>query len=288
MSRWHVLGLGNLGTLCAARLLEAGQTVVAIPHQPAAHLSRTLHRPDKPPLTLTLPCADNKPVDRLLVTLKAPDTPAALMPLLPRLGPGSCLISLQNGMGTLEGIPLPEDVQVLHATTTDGAWRDADQVHVVAENGTLMGDGSATPPAWFAGLQPYWPGLEWSRDIRQALWRKLAVNAVINPLTAIYQCRNGALLDGAERQRMMAALAAEVDLLGERLMPGWPGDTLARSVAVAQQTAGNTSSMLADVLAGRSTEVDYINGFLLRRAHELQVSLPNHLAVIRQLKAIGH
>lgn len=288
MSRWHVLGLGNLGTLCAARLLEAGQTVVAVPRQPASHMSRTLHRPARPPLTLTLPCCADEPIDRLLVTVKAPATATALMPVLPRLGPGTTLICLQNGMGTLEGIPLPEGVQIIHATTTDGAWRDADQVHVVAENTTLMGDGSGTAPSWFDALQPYWPGLEWRRDIQQALWRKLAVNAVINPLTALYRCRNGALLDNAERQQMMAALAAEVDLLGKRLMAHWPEDTLSRSVEVARQTAGNTSSMLADVLAGRPTEIDYINGFLLRRAREVQLSLPGHLAVMHQLKAMSH
>lgn len=286
MSRWHLLGLGAIGTLAASRLLAAGHNVSVMPHQPASVVSRTLLRPHQPPLTLSLPCAGDEPVARLLLTVKAADTATALMPWLSHLTPGCELVCLQNGMGTLEGIELPTDINVIYASTTDGAWRDGDRIQVVAENDTLMGNDQPRAPDWFASLVASWPGLHWQADMTRARWRKLAVNAVINPLTARYRCRNGELLDGGERQQHMALLAGEVDALCARLLPGWDCDTLARSQQVAAQTAANTSSMLADVLAGRGTEIDYINGFLLRRAVEAGLDLPTHRHILAEVKAL--
>lgn len=281
---WHLLGVGSLGTVTAARLLEAGISVHAVSRQPARHLTRTLHRAMQPPLTLTLQCWAGEPIDTLVISVKAPDTAAALLPCLPHLQRDATLVVLQNGMGTLDDIPLPGTVRCVYAVSTDGAWRDADQVTLAAENTTLMGDGSEHPPAWFSTLQPFWTGLQWCADIAHARWQKLAVNAVINPLTAVYRCPNGALLDGGEREARMAELAREVDLVCQQQFSDWPCDTLARCRAVAGQTATNTSSMLADVLAGRPTEIHYINGFLLRTAQAHGLTLPAHAAIVRQLQ----
>lgn len=283
MSTWHLLGVGSMGTLAAARLLDAGIALHAIPHTPATHLSRTLHRHGQPPLTITLPCWSGEPISTLLVTVKAIDTARALLPLLPHLQHDATLVMMQNGMGALDGIPLPATVRCIHAITTDGAWRDADQVTVAAENSTLMGDGCATAPDWFAALQPHWHDLRWIKDIERARWHKLAINAVINPLTALLRCRNGELLDNGERETMMATLAREMDLLAGTQFPDWDNDTLARCRAVAQQTAGNTSSMLADVLAGRRTEIDFINGYVVRVARTRNLSLHAHENILQQL-----
>ncbi len=284
MANWHVLGLGSLGSLCALRLLNAGQTVAVLPAAPAHTVSRTVHRAGQPAVTITLPCIGNEPVVHLVLAVKAPHTCSALLPWLQRLDAGATLICLQNGFGSLDNLALPAQLRVLHAVSTDGVWRDADQIHVAAENDTLIGDAGAAPD-WLASVQRGWPQLHWCEDIELARWRKLAVNAVINPLTALYRCRNGALLDGAERQLAMQQLASEVDLLARQLFPDWPCDTASRSAEIARQTAANTSSMLADVLAGRRTEIDYINGYLLRHAQRLGIALPAHADIYQR---IGH
>lgn len=283
MSVWHLLGVGSMGTLAATRLLDAGIALHAIPHTPASHVSRTLHRRGQPPLTLTLPCWNGEPINTLLVTVKATDTARALLPLLPHLQRDATLVVLQNGMGTLDGIPLPETVRCIHAITTDGAWRDADQVTLAAENSTLMGDGRATAPDWFAALQPHWHGLRWIKDIERARWHKLAINAVINPLTALFRCRNGELLDHGEREALMATLATEMDQLGRTQFVDWDNDTLARCRDVARQTASNTSSMLADVLAGRRTEIDFITGYVVRIARARNLLLVAHEKILQQV-----
>ncbi|MDF1781533.1 MAG: 2-dehydropantoate 2-reductase [Alcanivoracaceae bacterium] len=289
---WHLLGLGSLGTLCAARLMQAGEQLTALPRRPATSVSRTLiypqSHPQKAALTLTLSCQNDRPIECLLITVKAGDTVSALTPVLHRLAHDATIICLQNGMGTLDNISLPANAQVIYATTTDGAWRDADQIHVVAENETLMGNGSEQAPHWFTDIAPYWPGLTWTTEIDLARWQKLAINAVINPLTALQRCKNGELLDNGQRQQEMATLAAEVDKLCAQILPHWTANTRLRSETIAAQTAGNTSSMLADVLNGRATEIDYINGYLLRRAEQHNIAMPAHAALIRKIQALVH
>ena len=271
---WHLLGVGSLGTLAANRVLAAGFSLRVISRH--TNVQRTLYWPDGRHWQATLTLAADEPIQRLIIAVKAGDTVAALTPLLPRLDPHCHILRLQNGMGSLDSIDLPSQARRFHLLTTDGAWRKGNQVQVVAENRTLIGDGLSQPPSWLAPLAAHWPGLQWCEDIDRAQRQKLALNAVINPLTALYGCRNGALLDGGPREAAMQELAAEVDILFARLDTDWPMDTLARSRQIAVDTAANTSSMLADIQTGRVTEIDYINGYLLRLAAGQGMALPAH------------
>ncbi len=271
-----------MGSLAAARLLAAGFMLRLISRNRQS-AQRQLHWPDGRTSSILLPADDNDSIRHLVVAVKAGDTMAAIQPLLSRLHPQADILRLQNGMGSLDGLALPGAARCLHLVSTDGAWRNAEQIQVVAQNRTLIGDGSQRPPLWLTDLQRHWPGLIWTADIERAQWQKLAVNAVINPLTALYRCRNGELLDGGEREQRMQVLAQEADALLVRLYPDWPADTLTRSCEVARQTAANTSSMLADVLAGRPTEIQFINGYLLRRAGPLGMALPAHQALLTEL-----
>ena len=277
---WHVLGAGSMGSLASWRLQQAGlRTCMA----GGTAASRTLIWPDHRSQTLALAADDQGPIHALLLAVKAGDTQVALQPLLPRLADNALLLRLQNGMGTLDGLPLPANLRIIDAVTTDGAWRQDDCIHVVAENITWAGDGQSLPPPDLARLADHWPGWRWCADIEQRQWQKLVINALINPLTAIYRCRNGELLDQGPRQDAMAALARELDTLLPRWLPDWPGGSLALATDVAAQTAANTSSMLADVLAGKPTEVDYINGHVVRMATRLGLSAPANEAMVARI-----
>ena len=283
---WYLLGAGNIGTLAASYLTHAGQPVRRVGRGPAP-LQRNLLWPDGRHQALTLPGDDGGRIQRLVITTKAQDTADALRPLLPRLADGALLLRLQNGLGSLDTLPLPEGLQLVDGLTTSGAWRDGARVQVVAENDTLLGlaQGDPEPPADIAALLPHWPGARWCTDIRRQQWLKLSVNAVINPITALNDCPNGALCDDPARQQQARALADEADALFHRLDPDWPGDTYGRALAVARATATNMSSMRADVRAGQRTEIAYINGWLLRQADQLGMSLPAHRLMVAALPA---
>lgn len=280
---WHILGAGSMGTLAAWRLQQAGHRTFLAGGDAS---ERSLIFSDDQQLALTLDADPDEPIQALVVAVKAGDTVSAVTPLLPRLAPGAVLIRLQNGMGTLDDVALPDNTRVVHVVTTDGAWRDGKHIHVVAQNQSWAGDGQAQMPTALSGVDGAWQGWQWCTDITLRQWQKLAINAIINPLTALFDCRNGALLDQGPRQQAMAALAQELDHLIPHWLPQWPGNSLALAEQVAAQTANNISSMLADARAGRITEVDYINGYVARQAHAHQLDAPENQAICTRISTL--
>jgi 2-dehydropantoate 2-reductase len=120
-------------------------------------------------------------------------------------------------------------------------------------------------------------------EFETALWEKLAVNCVINPITALLEVRNsGALV--AELAELRAGIVAEVAALaeaeGHRLDPG-----LAAGLETGLQSGRNRSSMLQDVLLGRPTELEYLNGYVARRSGELGLAAPLNQALAALVRA---
>ncbi|CAO2657725.1 Nn.00g038510.m01.CDS01 [Neocucurbitaria sp. VM-36] len=118
-------------------------------------------------------------------------------------------------------------------------------------------------------------------DLLQLQLEKLAVNCVVNPLTVLLDARNGSILYNYALTRTLRLLLAEISLVIRSLpelqyIPNVaqrfdPGRLESRVINVAQLTKDNISSMLADVRAGRQTEIDCINGWIVQRGEELGI-----------------
>lgn len=118
-------------------------------------------------------------------------------------------------------------------------------------------------------------------DLLQMQLEKLAVNCIINPLTVLLDARNGAVLYNYALTRTIRLLLAEISLVMRSLpelqyIPNVssrfdPGRLETLVVSVAQKTKDNISSMLADARSGRQTEIEYINGWIVRRGEELGI-----------------
>lgn len=283
---WYLAGAGHIGTLAAACLQAAGHGITVLRRAACGPTETTLAYADgraSRPLSLPTiaPQACETPIQHLIVACKTPYTRDALAGL--NLAANATVIRLQNGIGSLDGL-LGSDMRQIEAVTTN-AVKGSRAVHeVVAENATWMGD-TGTKPAWFDGLAGHWPGLVWAPDIRYRQWRKLVANAAINPLTAIYDVPNGRLVEDPALGDAMAELVAEADCLLCRLDSVWPGDSLAAVRAMAEATAGNMSSMRADRRRGAATEIDAINGWLLREASRIGLPLPAHRRMVDRLAA---
>ncbi|GAA5110758.1 ketopantoate reductase family protein [Alloalcanivorax gelatiniphagus] len=282
---WYLAGAGNMGTLAACYLRAAGFPV-ALPRRdggPPAPLRKTLTFEDgRAPLALELPAAPAAPIRHLVVACKTPYSDAALADL--PLAPDVTVLRLQNGLGSLDG-RLPEGADLIEVVTTSAVKGRHPSHHLVAENQTWMGRARGGPaPAWFQTLARHWPGLEWAEPIRDRQWRKLVANAVINPLTGLYDVANGRLLEDPELSARARRLADEADTLLGALDPAWPGGSWDQVAAVAAATAGNTSSMRADMQRGAGTEIDAINGWLLREARRLGLELPAHREVVAAVR----
>ncbi|KAI9655748.1 MAG: hypothetical protein M1821_005183 [Bathelium mastoideum] len=140
------------------------------------------------------------------------------------------------------------------------------------------------------GLSPH--------DLHLAQLEKLAVNCVINPLTALLDARNGALLYNYALSRVLRLLLAEVSLVLRSLpeLRGTPNLSLRFGpdrletlvVSTANVTSSNVSSMLADVRGGRQTEIQYINGYIVRRGEEIGIRCAMNYLVMQMVLGKGH
>lgn len=287
---WHVLGAGSLGTLWATRLARAGLPVRLIlrdqarlqAYQAAGGL--TLVEQGQSSL-LAIPgetCTNTTPISRLLLACKAYDAEAAVTSVATRLAPGAELILLQNGLGSQDAVAakVPQ-ARCIAASSTEGAFRDGDWRVVFAGHGyTWLGDfRHPTPPIWLDELTASGIPHEWSTQILTRLWRKLALNCAINPLTVLHGCRNGGL---QQHHCEVATLCAELsELLQCCGQPAAAQDLQQEVERVIQATAANYSSMHQDVSNGRRTEISYLLGYACEAAARHRLQLP-HLQQLQQ------
>ncbi|MED5239100.1 MAG: 2-dehydropantoate 2-reductase [Pseudomonadota bacterium] len=286
LPHWYLLGAGNMGTLAAWYLTRAGHTVTVIKAERSATLEKNLQLPDGTSANLSLPVVTPEAlppsIDFLLVAVKTPYSAAALAPVTSHLHTGSQVLRLQNGLGALDGL-LPDNLTVLEAVSTSAVKGQHPHHQIVAENLTWLG-GQANPPDWLATLQAHWPNLQWADEIHTPQWQKLVANAVINPLTAIYDVPNGEIVDDPELRKRAERICAEADRVLQALDPTWPAQSIENVLAVARATAGNTSSMRADRQRGAETEIEVINGWIVKQANRLGLEVPENQAVMDVLK----
>jgi len=281
---WHVLGAGSLGTLWATRLARAGLPVRLIlrdrarldAYQLAGGLT-LVEQGQAQVYPVPGETVDSEgPIRRLLVACKAYDAEQAVAQLAHRLAPDAELILLQNGLGSQDAVAnqVPH-ARCVSASSTEGAFRDGDWRVVFAGHGyTWLGDAAhPVAPIWLDDLTAAGIPHEWSADILTRLWRKLALNCAINPLTVLHDCRNGGL---QHHHCEVATLCAElVELLERCGQPAAAEDLQQEVERVIQATAANYSSMYQDVRAQRRTEISYLLGYACKVAARHQLNLPH-------------
>ncbi|SDX67044.1 ketopantoate reductase family protein [Halobellus clavatus] len=229
--------------------------------------------------------------DLVLVTVKAYDTEAAAREL--RTGEFDAVCSLQNGMGNEETLAGYLDCPVLGGTTSYGAVR-TDSGEVVWNGAGEIAVGPWAPrgddeTAATVGAAMTAAGLEVDvvdgAGIRRRLWEKLAVNAAINPTTALARVENGALGDEPGTD-LVEPIAREVGATARAEGVTLSDEALVDAVGeVVTATAENESSMYADVQAARRTEIDVINGYVVERAREHGIDVPTNRTLWTLLRA---
>lgn len=287
---WLVVGRGAIGLLAASRLALANQQVHLWLRQPQ-HLNFRFSVGSRD-FPMQLAAASHGPFDKVLIPVKAFDTVSAVQQLLPHLSNNAHIVLCHNGMGTLEQVHallLPTH-SLWFASTTQGAYKPSPlQVRHTGFGETMLGACNAAARSSVTTianeLNTALGPLQQVPDITPYLWKKLAINCVINPLTALLQVRNGELLK-AEYQVQISQLLSEFVLVAKACGQQFSLDELQQLIEKVQQTtAQNFSSMQQDVANQRRTELNAITGFLLQQAAAHQIQLPAHQALYQQLTA---
>ena len=285
---WHILGVGSIGGLFAHRLHRGGATVRLLSRSTEVSSQTISLRTTHSTQSLTFDCSsvdEDGDISHLLITSKSWAAGSALGEIRHRIGNHTTIVAMMNGMQHIDDIHrLAPACTLFLATTTAGCHRAGEEWVAAGDGKTLIGQPDATSaPSWFGTWQKGIPSLEWCSDIHERLVEKVAINACINPLTAVHGVRNGALLSEPYQARA-DQIIAEVENILTELGYAQLASRLDQTVrTVMADTADNTSSMLSDVMAGRRTEVDSIVGWLLDRSKR---DHPELQALLSQLQSI--
>jgi 2-dehydropantoate 2-reductase len=288
-----VVGGGALGTLLATRFLEA-QADVRIVTRSAGSRHDELKKKHASLQTggdfgLLADC------DLVFVCVKSYHTKDVARSLGSAKLKHASICSLQNGWGHMElleaGLP---GLPILAAATSLGAYLDGHGLLHATDRGTtvvapwrpaeLDAAGRAAESLRSTGLLA-----EVRPDARSVLWRKLALNSAINPVTALAHCQNGALLHEVSLFEIARGAALEAARVGAKLgvldREFDPEESLR---AILKETAANSSSMKEDLERGRRTEIEEITGAIVRLAGSLGEPVPIQTALLTLIRAAEH
>ncbi len=241
---------------------------------------------------VTDPATVDDKVDLAIIFVKSHQTTEAARWAGQLLKPDGLALTLQNGLGNLETIAaVVGAARAVQGVTSHGATllgpgqvRHAGQGPTHLATRPAIGDQLNAVAALFteAGFE-----VHLSDNLDGLIWGKLIVNAGINPLTAILRVPNGRLAEVEPARALMVAAVDEAARVARAKGITLPYDNpQQQAVTVAVATAPNRSSMLADVLRGAPTEIDVINGAIVREGARLDIPTPVNQALVWLVKAL--
>ena len=133
-------------------------------------------------------------------------------------------------------------------------------------------------------LEPLGVRVQEKRDGKEAEWRKAVANAVINPLGAVLELKNGELLDTPSAAVLVDALAKELQALIDS--EGMALDVLAIVRETARATAGNRNSMWQDLMRGRRSEIREVTGRFIERADARGILFSTHKSLYYRIMSL--
>jgi 2-dehydropantoate 2-reductase len=295
-----IVGAGAMGCLFGGRLSLAGEEVwlldvrkdiVTAISERGLVISTAENKHIAHPRVTTDPMEIGQ-VDLIIICVKATATRTAAQSVLPLLGPSTLVLTLQNGYGNAE--ILAETLgtaRIIAGTTAQGATLLAPGRILHAGFGeTYIGEmqGCVSPhlQAVAALLSKADMETTTTNDLTSLLWGKLIVNVGINALTGITGLTNGELAQSEEMREIMAASVAEAVAVAHGAGIKLPYvDPFGKVLSVAYATANNRSSMLQDLDRGHATEIDAINGAIVREGARVGVDTPINRTLFLLIKA---
>lgn len=301
-----VIGAGSIGSLCAGHLGRIAEVSVLVRRaEHAADLNANgLTVSGKSEFTSPVAAgtdpADLPDPDLIIIATKAMQVEAAAQAIAGRF-PAAVVMTIQNGLGTEDVVAARGSWPIISSVTFMSGTKESDShVHYELDTATWMGpfhpSGASFETVQEVGELFVKSGLkaEVLPDLRPAQWSKLIFNAAVNPVSALtdlphvqlFARRDQAsdlgnlMFDLIEEGKAVAA-AAGIDLFED------PWEMNCRAVqqgSTHDDKYAHVPSMLADVRAGRLTEIDFITGSLVRKAARFGVDAPLSEAVYRLVK----
>ena len=222
----------------------------------------------------------------VLFCVKSQDTEAAGKALAPHLPPDAAIISLQNGVDNPERLAavlkrevIPAVVYVAVEMAGPGHVRHHGRAELAIGRAAASEDIAAAFRA--AGVP-----VEISENVTGVLWAKLIVNCAYNALSAITQLPYGRLVDDPSIPAVMRDIVDECLAVARAAGVRIEGDMHKTAERIAQTMPGQLSSTAQDLARGKPTEIDYLNGVVVRKGKALGVPTPVNRVLLALVKLL--
>lgn len=297
-----VLGAGALGSLLGARLSRTSAEVTLLSTN-ASHMGAIqqdglqIEELDGTVSRWVLPTASDPRslhghYDLILVLVKSYATSVAVSNIRDKTDASSVFLTMQNGVGNWERIAEAAGREkVLAGTTAQGATLlESGRIRHGGNGPTYVGEFRGTPTERVSRVVSLFrdAGLtaETGEGMERLVWEKLMINVGINAITALTGIRNGLIAEcDAARDLCLSAVQEALSVARCR---GFeiPDSILQRVLTVAKNTAVNRSSMGQDVDRRRRTEIDAINGAIVRFGEEAGIATPVNRSLTQLVKIL--
>jgi len=301
-----VVGPGAIGSLFAGMLTSGGHDVWLLGRR--REVVDTINRDGitiqqvwtgatlQIPVRATVDPGKAAQAELIVVCTKCPGVRQATRDALPAAGEGTVFLTVQNGLGSVD-------------TMASVAGRERVLAGVTSNGTTLLGPGSIRH-SWMGdtiigeldgqvtkrleqvaeALRQSEIKVAVSRSIDLPIWTKLVANCAMSPLAALLRVKNGQLVERPEARELLRAVVREVLSVAEARGVALPpfSEIVEKVETNCRNNATNKMSMLQDVERGAPTEIDYINGAVVKEGEAAGVPTPINRALTQLVKALTH
>ena len=225
---------------------------------------------------------DAAPAELVVMCVKSPGTLQATRDALPAAGEGTVFLTVQNGLGNVDTMAsVMGGERILAGVTSNGTTLlGPGSIRHTWMGDTTIGelDGRVTERLERVAEAFRQSGIKVaiSRSVDQLLWTKLVGSCAMNPLGALLRVRNGQLVERPEARELLRAVVREVLSVAKAKGVALPpySEVVEKVENNCRNNATNKMSMLQDVEHGAPTEIDYINGAVVREGEAVGIPTP--------------
>ncbi|BEP71719.1 MULTISPECIES: ketopantoate reductase family protein [unclassified Variovorax] len=289
-----VMGAGAVGCYYGAMLARAGHEVVLIgrpSHVEAVRANglrlETKAFDEQVRLDASTEAGAVQGADLVLFCVKSTDTESAAAQIQPHLAPGVLVLTLQNGVDNDARVRAALPSHDVAAAVVYVATEMAGPGHVKHHGrGELVIAPSRRSDEVAQALIAAGVSTQISDNVRGALWAKLVLNCAYNALSAVSQLPYGELVQGTGVTDVIRDVVAECLAVAKAEGVVIPGDVDAAVRGIAQSMPSQYSSTAQDLARGKRSEIDHLNGLVVRRGEALGVPTPANRVLFVMVKLL--
>lgn len=288
------MGAGAVGCFYGGMLARAGHAVTLIgrPSHVQAVQAQGLRMDttmfdEQVPLAASTDASAVAGADLVLFCVKSPDTESAGEQIRPHLAPGALVLCLQNGVDNAERLRAVLPGHEVAAAVVYVATEMAGPGHLRHHGrGELVIEPSARGEAIAQALVAAGVPTEISDNVRGSLWAKLILNSAYNALSALGRIPYGELVQQPGVDAVIRDVVAECLAVAHADGVSVPGDVDVSVRRIVETMPRQYSSTAQDLMRGKPTEIDHLNGYVVRRGDALGVPVPANRVLWTAVKLV--